>query len=51
MEALRRSVAAGFRDANRIRKHADLAPLRAREDFRALVGQLGFPDDPFVPPK
>jgi hypothetical protein len=30
---------------------ADLRPLRDRDDFRALVGDLGFPGDPFARPE
>jgi serine/threonine protein kinase len=48
MTALRRAVAAGFRDASHILKDADLRPLRDRDDFRTLVGDLGFPSDPFA---
>jgi eukaryotic-like serine/threonine-protein kinase len=51
MDALRRAVAAGFRDASHMIKDPDLRPLRDREDFRALVGELGFPSDPFARPE
>jgi serine/threonine-protein kinase len=49
MEALRRAVAAGFRDTARIQKDPALAPLSDRDDFRALSGALAFPEDPFAP--
>jgi hypothetical protein len=50
MDALRRAVAAGYRDASLMIRDADLRPLRSREDFRALAGDLGFPSDPFARP-
>ena len=51
MDALRRAVAAGFRDPAKIREDADFAPLRARRDFVALVTGLELPDEPFARPK
>jgi hypothetical protein len=51
MEALRQAVAAGFRDASHMIKDTDLRPLRARDDFRALAGDVGFPNDPFARPE
>jgi serine/threonine protein kinase len=48
MDALRRAVATGYRDASRMIRDADLRPLRSRDDFRALVNDLGFPSDPFA---
>jgi len=50
MDALRQAVAAGFRDVARIRRDADLGPLRGRDDFQALVAGLAFPRDPFAQP-
>jgi serine/threonine protein kinase/tetratricopeptide (TPR) repeat protein len=47
IDALRRAVAGGFRDAAHMSKDADLRPLHERADFRALVGDVGFPNDPF----
>jgi tetratricopeptide (TPR) repeat protein len=40
MEALRRSVMAGFRDARWMNQDPDLEVLHARDDFRALVRSL-----------
>jgi hypothetical protein len=37
MDALRRSVAAGFRDSRMLESDRDLDPLRQREDFRILL--------------
>jgi len=51
MDALRQAVDAGFRDVARIRQDADLGPLRARDDFQALVAGLAFPLDPFAQPR
>jgi serine/threonine-protein kinase len=47
MNALRRAVALGVRDAGRIGADPDLRPIRGREDFRALSQEVAFPDDPF----
>jgi serine/threonine-protein kinase len=49
MAALRRAIGAGFRMAARLRTDEDFAPLRARPDFQALLLDLDFPADPFVP--
>ncbi len=49
--ALRAAIAAGWRDARQASNDADLAPLRARDDFRQLIGELfdrGFPANPFA---
>jgi serine/threonine protein kinase len=40
MEALRRAVARGFKDAGQLEANADFAPLRTRDDFRELLGRL-----------
>jgi tetratricopeptide (TPR) repeat protein len=48
VDALRRAVAVGFRDLARMRKDADLGPLRARPDFQTLVADLALPLDPFA---
>jgi len=50
LEALRQAVAAGYRDAAHIWRDAELAPLRSRKEFHALVGDLAFPTDPFARP-
>jgi serine/threonine protein kinase/tetratricopeptide (TPR) repeat protein len=50
MDALRRAVAAGYRDASRLIRDRDLRPLRDRGDFRLLAGDLGFPGDPLARP-
>jgi serine/threonine-protein kinase len=47
MAALKRSVAAGFRDESQMRSDTDLAPLRHRADFQAMLLDLAFPTDPF----
>src|SRR5262249_25110709 len=41
MAALRQAVAAGFSDRARLEQDRALAPLRAREDFRRLLADLG----------
>jgi hypothetical protein len=51
MGVLRRAVAAGFRDAARIRDDRDLAPLRDRADFRMLLMDLSFPAEAFARPE
>jgi tetratricopeptide (TPR) repeat protein len=50
IDALRCAVAAGLHDSARIRNDADLALVRARDDFQALLQDMDFPRDPFVPP-
>src|SRR5262249_62418082 len=45
--ALRRAVAAGYRDPEQIRRDPVLDPLRPRRDFQELMLDLSFPDDPF----
>jgi choice-of-anchor C domain-containing protein len=40
MEALRKAVAAGFRDTQRLGKTAELNSLRSRDDFKALEADL-----------
>jgi hypothetical protein len=46
--ALRRAVAAGYRQIKVIRKDPDLAPLRSRDDFQLILLDAAFPDDPFA---
>jgi serine/threonine-protein kinase len=48
MDALRRAVAAGFRDAARARTDRELDPLRDRPDFRLWMLDLAFPAEPFA---
>jgi tetratricopeptide (TPR) repeat protein len=48
MDWLHRAVAAGFRSVDLFRRDHDLDPLRSREDFRLLMMDLEFPDDPFA---
>jgi serine/threonine-protein kinase len=49
MTALRRAVAAGFRDLAKLHTDPDLALLRDRNDFRLLMMDLAMPAEPFVP--
>jgi serine/threonine-protein kinase len=48
MAALRRAVAAGYRDLKHMRVDTDLDPLRGREDFHLLMMDLAMPAEPFV---
>jgi tetratricopeptide (TPR) repeat protein len=49
MDALRRTIAAGYRDAPaRIRDDPDLAALRDRADFKLLMMDLAMPAEPFA---
>jgi serine/threonine-protein kinase len=47
MTALRRAVAAGYKDFVKYREDPDLNPLRHRDDFRALIMDCLFPEWPF----
>ncbi len=47
MATLQQTVAAGFRDAAKLRDEADFVPLRVRPDFQLLIMDLAMPDDPF----
>jgi tetratricopeptide (TPR) repeat protein len=49
MRLLRQAVAAGYRDAAAMLTNTDLALLRTRPDFRLLIMDLEFPDDPLAP--
>ncbi len=40
MQSLRQALAKGYKDAAQIKKDKDLDPLRQREDFRKLLGEL-----------
>jgi serine/threonine-protein kinase len=46
--ALRRAIAAGYRDIDEIRRDPAINPLRSRADFQALFLDLSFPADPFI---
>lgn len=48
MAALKRSVTAGYRNANRLLDDGDFDPIRPRDDFQRLYRSLAFPADPFV---
>ena len=48
MAALRRAVAAGYRDAVAIGRDRTFDALRSRRDFQLLLMDLAFPADPFV---
>jgi serine/threonine-protein kinase len=48
MVALRQAIAGGFRMMARLRTEEDLAPLRSRPDFQALLLDLAFPAEPFA---
>jgi tetratricopeptide (TPR) repeat protein len=51
VDALRRAVAAGFRDAERARTDPALAPVRARPEFQQLLLDMGkAPGSPSAPP-
>jgi tetratricopeptide (TPR) repeat protein len=49
VEALRRAVTLGFRDPKFLASEPALRVLGDRRDFQALIGDLDFPADPFVP--
>jgi serine/threonine-protein kinase len=49
MADLRRAASAGFRMLSLIAFDRDLDPLRSRPDFRVLMMDLAFPDEPFTP--
>src|SRR5262249_46412821 len=49
MDSLRGAASLGFRDAGRLRDDPDLAALRDRVDFRALLAELGDRDIPRKP--
>jgi eukaryotic-like serine/threonine-protein kinase len=48
MSALRRSVAAGYRNAFQIRSDPDFFVLHSQQDFRELIADLVIPRIPFV---
>jgi serine/threonine-protein kinase len=48
MQWLHGAVAGGYRNVAIMQKDQDLDPLRSRPDFRLLMMDLEFPDDPFA---
>jgi serine/threonine-protein kinase len=48
MRWLHRAVDAGYRNVANMRSDHDLDPLRSRPDFRLLMMDLEFPDDPLA---
>jgi tetratricopeptide (TPR) repeat protein len=40
LQALRQAVAKGYKDADHLKKDPDLDPLRGRDDFRKLLGEV-----------
>jgi serine/threonine-protein kinase len=48
MATLLEAVRLGYRDAVHMRQDPDLDPLRARDDFRALMMDLAVPSTPFA---
>src|SRR5262249_54452178 len=40
MDVLRQAIASGFRDRSQLEKNPDLARLRQRDDFKALLASL-----------
>jgi serine/threonine-protein kinase len=49
MAALRRAVAAGYRNLDQLRRDPDFGPFRDRDDFRLLMMDLACPAEPFAP--
>jgi hypothetical protein len=47
MAARRRSVGMGYRSPDIFRSDDGLDPLRRRDDFRLLMMDVAFPDNPF----
>jgi hypothetical protein len=45
---LRRAIAAGYRDRAELAADPALDPLRVRPEFRLLILDLSFPEDPFA---
>jgi eukaryotic-like serine/threonine-protein kinase len=48
MQWLHRMVARGGRNSNLLRIESALDSLRSRDDFRLLMMDMAFPDDPFA---
>jgi tetratricopeptide (TPR) repeat protein len=47
MEALRRAIAAGYKNRDLLDRNHDLDSLRLRADFQALMMDVAFPSEPF----
>ena len=47
---LRGAVAAGFRDAKRLRNEPAFAPILSRPEGRAILADVEFPTEPFARP-
>ncbi len=47
LATLREAIKAGFRDVSDFHDDPLLAPFRARPEYQAIVGDIGFPADPF----
>ena len=48
MADLRRAVDTGYRDAAEFRREPALDPLRGRDDFRLIMMDVAFPEQPFA---
>jgi hypothetical protein len=48
MDLLRRAASAGYRDASAMATEVALSSLRSRSDFRAILLDVAFPEDPFA---
>jgi tetratricopeptide (TPR) repeat protein len=48
IDALRKAIAAGFRDFAHMKVDTDLDPLRNRDDFQLLMMDFNFPANPLV---
>jgi hypothetical protein len=48
MTALRRAIAAGYKNVPDMFRDPDLDALRSRPDFQVLIMDLEFPDDQFA---
>ncbi len=49
VRVVRQSIAQGYRSLAGMSVDADFSIVRDRPDFRALLVDLAFPDDPFAP--
>jgi hypothetical protein len=48
MARLHQAVGLGYRSADIFRSEDALDPLRGRDDFRLLMMDVAFPDEPFA---